>query len=108
MMENVRRSALFGQAWIHVFEEDSAQGAVYRPEAHDIPLSRRPRERLEFSEDGSARLLVPGPDDRAQEQAANWSEEDGAIVIRAAAHGPAPGRVLRVVERSADRLVVQN
>jgi hypothetical protein len=100
--------ALFAQRWIHVFEEDTAQGAVYRPEEHDIPLSRRPRERLELDADGSARLLVPGPDDRAQEQSATWREEDGEIVIRAGPRGPAPGRVLRVVERSADRLIVRS
>jgi hypothetical protein len=70
--------------WVHVFEEDTADGAVYRPEDADIPLSRRPREQIEFSPDGSARVFEGGPDDR--------------LVARRAA--------VRIIEQSPDRLVV--
>ena len=36
---------VFQLRWIHAFEEDSAEGDVYRPETETIPLSRRPRQR---------------------------------------------------------------
>jgi hypothetical protein len=88
---------------VHVFEEDTAEGAVYRPEDGDIPLSRRPRERFELDADGSARLFVQGPDDRYVEQKATWREEGGAMVIRARQGGTE----LRIVERSPTKLVVK-
>jgi len=97
------RGRLFATQWVHVFEEDTAEGAVYRAEDDDIPLSRRPRERLELGRDGSARLFVPGPDDRLAEQAATWSDEGGSLVVRAREGGAE----IRIVERSPKRLVVQ-
>ena len=96
------RDPLFGTKWVHVFEEDTAEGSVYRPE-DDIPLSRRPRERLELRPDGSARLLVPGPDDRLVEETASWRDEGGALVVGAREGGTE----LRVVDRSPKRLVVK-
>ena len=39
-------SAIYGIRWVHVFEEDTAEGQVYKPESGPIPLSRRPREAL--------------------------------------------------------------
>jgi hypothetical protein len=76
---------------------------VYRAEDDAIPLSRRPRERLELERDGGARLLMPGGDDRLVERRATWREEGGALVIR-----PQDGGAeLRIVARSPARLVVQ-
>jgi hypothetical protein len=89
--------------WVHVFEQDTSDGAVYRPEDSDIPLSRRPRERIELHPDGTAVLLMPGPNDGFAGQPAHWREEDGAIVVRDASDAIR----LRIVDRSADRLVVQ-
>jgi hypothetical protein len=97
------RDPLFATKWVHVFEEDTAEGAVYRAEDDAIPLSRRPRERLEFRPDGSARLLVPGPDDRLVEEKATWSDEDGALVVGAREGGTE----VRVLDRSPKRLVVK-
>jgi hypothetical protein len=94
---------LFATGWVHVFEEDTAEGAVFRPESDDIPLSRRPRERLELDRDGTARLFVQGPDDRYVPKPAMWREEDGAVVVRA----HEGGATLRIVERSPNRLVVK-
>lgn len=94
---------MFGTTWIHVFEEDTAEGAVYRPEAADIPLSRRPRERIQLQADGSARISVQGADDRYVEQPASWKEEKGGIVIRKSSGAPS----LRLVSQSASRLVVR-
>ena len=97
------RDPLFGATWVHVFEEDTPTGAVYRPEDSPIPLSRRPRERLELEQDGSAHLFVSGPDDRMVEQPATWREEDGVLVVRARKGDTE----LRIVERSPTRLLVQ-
>ena len=95
------RAALFGTRWVHAFEEDDAAGAVYRPEDADLPLSRRPRERLALAADGSAQLFVPGPDDRPRPRDATWRDDGGEIVI------DAPGGAYRVVAWSPDRLVVK-
>jgi hypothetical protein len=88
---------------VHVFEEDTAEGAVYRPEDADIPLSRRPRERLVLEPDGRAKLYTQGPDDRYVEQPATWRDEGGTVVIQARQGGP----VLRVVKWSPTRLVIR-
>jgi hypothetical protein len=88
--------------WVHVFEQDTAEGAVFRPEDADIPLSRRPRERVELHPDGSAVLLMPGPDDRFVPQPARWTEEAGDMVVR-----DSRGAVrMRIVRHSSERLVV--
>lgn len=87
--------------WVHVFEEDSTEGQVYRPEDDAIPLSRRPRERFTLERDGSAMLFAPGADDRFVEQRGTWAEEGGSIVIRAA-----DGHERRVVSWSPGRVVV--
>jgi hypothetical protein len=95
---------LFATGWVHAFEEDTAEGAVYRPRGSKLPLSRRPRERLELDADGTARIFVQGPDDRYIEQAASWRDEDGTVVVRAREGGA----TLRIVERSPERLVVKS
>ena len=97
------RDPLFTTTWVHFFEEDTDKGAVYRPEDSEVPLSRRPRERLRVEPGGSARLFVPGPDDRFVEQSATWMDEGDTLVIRASEGGTE----LRVIDRSPTRLVVQ-
>ena len=99
-----RAEGLFGTTWVHVFEEDTAQGAVYRPEEDDIPLSRRARERIRLQADGSASVLVQGADDRPVEQPAKWREEGGVLVIERGKGAPS----LRVVSHSPSRLIVQS
>ena len=99
--EGRARDALFGTRWVHAYEEDGAEGAVYRPEDADLPLSRRPREGLELSADGTARVLVPGPDDRPRPRDAAWRDDGADIVI------DAPGGAYRIVAWSPDRLVVK-
>jgi hypothetical protein len=92
--------------WIHVFEEDDAKGEVYRREDADIPLSRRPRDEIEFRDDGSATVFIAGDDDRPRGQAASWTGKAGAIVLRVAS--PAGrSREIRVTLRSRGRLIVQ-
>jgi len=101
--KRVGHDPLFTTTWVHVFEEDTDGGAVYRPEDSEVPLSRRPRERLRVDPGGSARLFVSGPDDRFVEQSATWEDEGDTLVIRASEGGTE----LRVIDRSSTRLVVQ-
>jgi hypothetical protein len=103
----VSHDSILGTTWVHVFEKDTSAGAVYWPLDADIPLSRRPRTRLQLSADGSARVWVPGPADRPEAQDATWSEEGDAIVVRSSESGPAAGRVFRIVQHTADQLIVQ-
>jgi hypothetical protein len=98
-----RDESLFATTWVHVHEEDNEEGALYRPEDADIPLSRRPRERIRFHADGSACVLNAGPDDRHVEKPATWREESGAIIL----HESDSGRQRRVVRREPDRLTIQ-
>ena len=93
---------LFGKTWVHVFEEDTDAGAVYRPEDADIPLSRRPRERFKINADGSAHLYTPGPDDRLVEHPATWKQDGDALVIRAR-----DGGEVRIGDRSPARLLAK-
>ena len=67
---------LFTTRWVHLFEQDSPEGEVYAPEDGPIPLSRRPRERLELKPDGSAVVFGPGADDRPAPQPARWTEDE--------------------------------
>ena len=71
--------------------------------APTIPLSRRPRERVEFRGGGAATIWKGGPDDRPAPIAARWTQEDEALVVR-----DSGGSVrLRVIEQSPDRLLVK-
>jgi hypothetical protein len=98
---------VFQSRWIHAFEEDSAEGDVYRPETEAIPLSRRPRQRLELAPDGSAQVWIPGSDDRPRAGQARWHSEGEEIVVNVAADGGRPEQVLRVSLQSPTRLVVR-
>ena len=89
--------------WIHVFEEDSAAGAVFRPEDADVPLSRRARERVELRSSGMATFWTAGPDDRLSPVQARWAAEGGELVVRDTAGGVR----LRVVDWSTARLLVK-
>jgi hypothetical protein len=97
------KNRLFATGWVHAFEEDTAEGAVYVPRGSKLPLSRRPRERLELDADGTARIYVQGPDDRYVEQPASWGDEDGNVVVRAREGGTK----LTIVDRAPERLIVR-
>jgi len=98
--------ALFATTWVHAFEEDGPEGAVYRPEGGSVRLSRRPRERLLFSPGGRAVLVVGGPDDRLHELEARWRDDAGEITVTTEA-GDTPARTLRVRLQSSEALIVK-
>jgi hypothetical protein len=93
---------LFATRWVHVTEQDTAEGAVFLPEDADIPLSRRPRAQLRLAPDGTGTWYEPGADDRPVGRPIVWNENpDGVVVARTPA-----GESLRVVSRAPDRLVL--
>ncbi len=94
---------LFETRWVHVFEEDTPAGSVFRPDTTAIPLSRRPRRQFELRQDGSARLFGAGPDDRFVEQAATWKADNDGVVVRSSRGD----HEIRIVDRSAARLIVR-
>jgi hypothetical protein len=105
--KKIRLPSVIGKRWVHRFEEDTAQGEVYRPETEDVPLSRRPREAFELDAGGGARLYLAGADDRLAATPATWTQEEGAIVLRTAAgRGQRPVE-FRIVEATRDRLLVR-
>jgi hypothetical protein len=104
------RRRLVQTRWVHVEGDDAerGEGAFFRDADGDIPLSRRPKEFLEFSDDGTVRKLVTGPDDRAREvDRTNWREDGGQVVFRFAAPQAKGGGEYRIVEQQADRLVIR-
>jgi hypothetical protein len=101
------RKALTATRWVHAFEEDTTESEVYRPSGAPIPLSRRPRQRLEFAPDGTALVLNPGPDDRFIESRATWAEEKGVVVLRTKPTRAQLAIELRIVEATSKRLIVR-
>jgi hypothetical protein len=100
-----KRSApdqLFTTRWVHIAEEDTAEGAVYRPDDDRVPLSRKPRDWLELRPDGSATLFVPGPDDRPVEQPTTWQASSTSRKTSGARAAD-----LQIIDRSPSRLVVK-
>jgi hypothetical protein len=92
---------LFTTRWVHVAEEDTGAGAVYRPDDENIPLSRKPRDWLELHEDGSAELYVPGPDDRPVARSVTWSDRSSGGAARQ------PDADVTILEKSPSRLLVK-
>jgi hypothetical protein len=98
-------SALCDIRWVHVFEEDTSKGAVYRPDTAPVPLSRRPREAFTLHADGSAVVESGGPDDRSVDHPARWEQVGQELVITPGGRGSARA-ALHIVKWSPDRVVV--
>jgi hypothetical protein len=99
-------SAFCDIRWVHVFEEDTPTGAVYRPDTAPVPLSRRPREAFTLHADGSAVVESGGPDDRSVDHPARWEQVGQELVITPGGRGSAGGAALHIVKWSPDRVVV--
>lgn len=92
---------------MHIHGDDTERGAVFRDAEGDVPLSRRPKEFLEFDDDGTVRRLATGADDRTKEIArATWKVDKGAVVFGFDAAGDQPASEFRIVEQSPDRLII--
>ena len=102
------RRALTQIRWVHTDGDDTAQGAVFRDASGDLALSRRPKEYLEFGDDGTVRRLASGADDRAHEvDRTSWRTVDGQVVFRFATADSHGRHDYRIVEQSADQLVIR-
>ncbi len=102
------RRKLVTTRWVHVDGDDTGDGAVFRDADGDIPLSRRPKEFLEFNDDGTVRRLATGADDRAHEiDRTRWSDQGGHITFQFDAPDANGRRTYHVVDHGADRLVVK-
>src|SRR4029450_3764572 len=105
MAEKKLNPELFRHRWIHSFEEDSVQAQVYRPQSWGFPLSRRPREAFELRADGTARLFLPGAEERPKADDASWTEEEGQLLIRAVKKGSRGPLTLSIIEAGTDKLL---
>jgi hypothetical protein len=107
MAEKNLTEQVIRQRWVHSFEEDTADAQVYRPQSWDFPLSRRPRTAFELRADGTAQLFLPGASDRPEAINASWTEESGEVIVRTAKKGAGSPVTLRIVESTADKLLVR-
>ncbi|HWQ70180.1 MAG TPA: hypothetical protein VN494_09585 [Patescibacteria group bacterium] len=89
-----------------MFEQDTGAGAVYCPETDQIPLARRPRERIELQAGGAARVFVGGADDRPVPRAGRWHATSEGILIELPATDRERATTWRIVEATPTRLVV--
>ena len=96
-----------GKRWVHIFEEDTNEGEVYRPDTENVPLSRRPREAFELEQDGTARVFMPAADDRMTPTEASWTDDGNDVVVRVPAAGGRSSTQLRIVKAEPDRLLVK-
>ncbi len=106
MPRDVDASAIVGIRWVHIFEEDTKEGAVYRPDTGPVPLSRRPRRALTLHPDGSATIETGGPDDRPVAEAVRWTATPAGLVVAAPARGRDGATVLTIAHATAERLIV--
>ena len=99
--------ALTGKRWVHVDGDDTEKGAVYHDESGNVPLSRRPREYLEFGDDGTVKQLITGADDRAKLVAnTSWDTHAVEISFQFSTPDQRGATDYRIVEESTNRIVV--
>jgi hypothetical protein len=95
--------ALAGR-WLHSFEEDHEDIAVYRPSDHEFPRARG-RGGIEFSADGSFTEWAVGRGDAREPVPGRWrSAEHGGVAVSTERGGE---QVLEVVHLAPDRLEVR-
>ena len=99
--------ALSGKRWVHVDGDDADGGAVYHNAQGNLAPTRRPKEYLEFSDDGTVKKLATGADDTAHPvDSASWSKDDPTVSFRFTSPDARGATTYRVVEQSEDRIVV--
>ncbi|MFI0405792.1 hypothetical protein [Actinomadura sp. 3N508] len=95
-------------AWVHAFEEDTPEGAVYHRDDpdHPFPPARRPRRRFEFRPDGAYIERRPGRDDRLNEVRGRWEAQGTDRVAVTFPDGDGSPFTLTVLSRTPGRLVI--
>jgi hypothetical protein len=90
--------------WVHSFEEDHGDVAVYRPFEYAFPPARG-RDGLEFSPDGSYTEWAIGRGDARTAVPGRWrAAETDAVAVTTERGGE---QVLEVVHLAPDRLEVR-
>lgn len=87
--------------WVHSFEEDRDDEAVFRPASFDLPPARG-RRSIELRKDGSYVEAFPGPVDVPREAGGHWSLEGDRLALRP--DGDRPAEAWRIVAAEEDRL----
>jgi len=90
--------------WIHSFEEDHGDVAVYRPFDYPFPPARG-RDGIEFSDDGSFTEWAVGRGDAREAVPGRWQTAEAATLAVTTDRGGE--QVLEVVHLAADRLEVR-
>lgn len=99
---------LTNKRWVHIPGDDHEGGAVYRDASGDIPPTRRPKEYLEFSDDGTVRKLATGADDAAHEvDRTTWSQKEGKVVFSFGGANKREAEEHQIVEQAPDKIVVK-
>ncbi|TQN41735.1 hypothetical protein FHU33_1113 [Blastococcus colisei] len=90
--------------WMHSFEEDHGDVAVYRPSDYAFPPARG-RDGIEFSDDGSFTEWAVGRGDAREPVPGRWETAAGDTVAVSTDRGGQ--QVLEVVHLGPDRLEVR-
>jgi hypothetical protein len=90
--------------WMHSFEEDHDDVAVYRPADHPFPPARG-RDGIEFADDGSFTEWAVGRGDAREPVPGRWhTAETDTVAVTTDRGGQ---QVLEVVHLDPDRLEVR-
>lgn len=89
------------KCWVHSYEEDRDDEAVFRPATFDLPPARG-RRSIELRGDGSYVEAFPGPVDVPQETGGRWSLAGDELKLQP--DGGQAGESWQVVIAEADRL----
>lgn len=76
------RDHLVGKTWLHSHEEDTPTEMVFRPSTFRFPPSRGGRIGFELSKDGTAMAFGPGPTDKPEQDAGNWTLGGNKLELR--------------------------
>jgi hypothetical protein len=90
--------------WMHSFEEDHDDVAVYRPSSYEFPRARG-RDGLEFASDGSFTEWAAGRGDARQPVPGRWRAGDADRLEVSTERSGA--QVLEIVHLGPDRLEVR-
>lgn len=94
------------QSWVHSYEEDSADQAVYRPENFTFPTSRG-RGGFDLKLDGTAIQFGPGPTDQTATLPGRWEVgEDGWLTLYLGG-SDTPSRMMKITSLSPDKLILK-
>lgn len=81
MKKKINKETLQGE-WIHSYEEDEGDEAVFRPSNYDFPLTRRPRESFELKAGGKLVKNEATHSDSVKEAEGKWELEDDKVIFQ--------------------------